>query len=315
MTEERHGWQGLEGFSTGLDAGEGRRSECERAKVLQELLREQDLRKEADSRISFLVDAANSLFGHASRENTLVAAANLPLPEMADWCVIQLVLAPESGELDLAEVAAADPVRDSAARELKRHVASRRSLSRGPLKVLRTGSADLAPEVDDRRLEQIVGDGRHLSLARSLGVRSYVCVPIQIGIRRIGTLTFCANESSGRRYDRRDLLVAQAFAVTAAAALDAANPTPIATLDDRSFAKRQNTKASDLAPRLTPRQTEVLDLLARSRSVEEIHRTLSISEQTVRTHIRDIRQAFGVSCKREAVRLATEYGMLPDQER
>ena len=57
-------------------------------------------------------------------------------------------------------------------------------------------------------------------------------------------------------------------------------------------------------PHLTPRQTEVLDLLDRGRSTKQIAAELHLSVNTVRNHVRGILRAFGVSSRLEAVAAA-----------
>ena len=49
----------------------------------------------------------------------------------------------------------------------------------------------------------------------------------------------------------------------------------------------------DVAPQITPRQMEVLQLLSSGHSTREIGRKLYLSEATVRNHIRGLLQAFG----------------------
>jgi PAS domain S-box-containing protein len=57
-------------------------------------------------------------------------------------------------------------------------------------------------------------------------------------------------------------------------------------------------------PRLTPRQAEVLRLLAQGRSTTQIADELKVSKNTVRNHIREVLRAMGVSSRLEAVALA-----------
>jgi PAS domain S-box-containing protein len=57
-------------------------------------------------------------------------------------------------------------------------------------------------------------------------------------------------------------------------------------------------------PHLTPRQTEVLRLLERGRSTEQIAGELHLSVQTVRNHIRAMLRTLGVHSRLEAVALA-----------
>ena len=54
-------------------------------------------------------------------------------------------------------------------------------------------------------------------------------------------------------------------------------------------------------PHLTPRQAEVLRLLQRGASTEQIARELHVSKETVRNHIRHLLRALGVHTRLEAV--------------
>ncbi len=54
-------------------------------------------------------------------------------------------------------------------------------------------------------------------------------------------------------------------------------------------------------PRLTPRQAEVLRMLERGRSTQQIAHDLSLSPETVRNHVRHVLSALGVHSRLEAV--------------
>lgn len=56
--------------------------------------------------------------------------------------------------------------------------------------------------------------------------------------------------------------------------------------------------------KLTPRQAEVLELLERGRSTEQIAGELHLSTETVRNHIRHLLRAVGASSRLEAVAIA-----------
>ena len=62
---------------------------------------------------------------------------------------------------------------------------------------------------------------------------------------------------------------------------------------------------------LSDRQLDVLRLLARSQSYDEIGVELGMSVNTVRTHVRAIYDRLGASTKVEAVLIARELGLLP----
>jgi PAS domain S-box-containing protein len=64
--------------------------------------------------------------------------------------------------------------------------------------------------------------------------------------------------------------------------------------------------ADPLPPHLTPRQTEVLRLLKRGRSTEQIAQELHLSTETVRNHVRHLLRALGVHTRLEAVAVARQ---------
>ena len=57
-------------------------------------------------------------------------------------------------------------------------------------------------------------------------------------------------------------------------------------------------------PRLTPREREVVTLLARGLTGEEIAETLSLSSETVRTHLRNAMKAMGARTRAHLIALA-----------
>lgn len=63
-------------------------------------------------------------------------------------------------------------------------------------------------------------------------------------------------------------------------------------------------------PALTPRQIEVLNMLATGKSAKEIGRELYLSEATVRNHIRSLLQALGAHSQLEALAKAREVGLI-----
>ena len=63
-------------------------------------------------------------------------------------------------------------------------------------------------------------------------------------------------------------------------------------------------------PSLTPRQHEVLRLLADGASTEEVAAALGLSEETVRNHIRQLLRRLGVHSRLAAVAYARRHGLL-----
>jgi PAS domain S-box-containing protein len=64
------------------------------------------------------------------------------------------------------------------------------------------------------------------------------------------------------------------------------------------------------APRLTPRQYEVLRLLCQGLGTSTIAGSLGLSEETVRNHIRALLSALGAHTRLEAIAIARRHGLL-----
>jgi PAS domain S-box-containing protein len=73
---------------------------------------------------------------------------------------------------------------------------------------------------------------------------------------------------------------------------------------------REESAAPSPHPHLTPRQNEVLHLLARGRSTEQIARELHLSTDTVRNHVRRMLRALDAHSRIEALAIAHREGLL-----
>lgn len=78
-----------------------------------------------------------------------------------------------------------------------------------------------------------------------------------------------------------------------------------------STQRNQATAQIELIEPLTEREQEVLALLARRFSNQEIAQVLTISPLTIRTHTSNIYQKFGVNSRQQAVTRARTLGILP----
>ncbi|HYT79698.1 MAG TPA: response regulator transcription factor [Actinomycetota bacterium] len=70
------------------------------------------------------------------------------------------------------------------------------------------------------------------------------------------------------------------------------------------------TDEGQLVARLTPRELEVLQLLADGKSTAEIAQSLFISPRTVRSHVKSVLAKLGAHSKLEAVTMALRYGVI-----
>ena len=85
--------------------------------------------------------------------------------------------------------------------------------------ILRTGRAEIVPEITDELLAQSIQDAELLRIMRQLGLKSYIGVPLKVRGKTLGVITFI-NAESGRRYDEADLATAEDLADRAAIAIE-----------------------------------------------------------------------------------------------
>jgi PAS domain S-box-containing protein len=164
----------------------------------------------------FLAEAGRVLAGSLDYEQTLATVARLAVPDIADWCVVDVVA---QGELHRVAVAHTDPDKLKLATELAHRYPPDASSQTGVFGVLRTGRPELYAEITDAMLVAGAQDEEHLALLRSLGFRSAMVVPMTVRGRTIGVLSFISAEA-GRAFGDADVELAESLASRAAIAVE-----------------------------------------------------------------------------------------------
>jgi PAS domain S-box-containing protein len=172
--------------------------------------------KRAEHGHRFLAEASRLLAATLDYADTLRTVARLAVPEVADWCAVDLAT---GDAVERVAVAHVDPARVELAREVQRRYPADPRSGQGVYGVLRRGAAELYPEITDEMLATAARDPEHLELLRSLGMRSAMVVPMTLRDRVLGAITFVSSESA-RRFDEHDLTLAQDLALRAAAAVE-----------------------------------------------------------------------------------------------
>jgi PAS domain S-box-containing protein len=173
---------------------------------------------EARARAAFLADASERLATSLDYRTTLEEVASLAVPRLADWCFVEMV---EDGAIRTIAVAHQDPEKVQLGWEVMTRYPIDPAAPYGTAKVLRTGEAELSPEIRDGLLAAVAQDVEHLRLLRETGFRSHVSVPLVVRGRPVGVLSLVTAES-GRTYDADDLALAQEVARRASAAVERA---------------------------------------------------------------------------------------------
>jgi GAF domain-containing protein len=270
--------------------------------------------KAARRRLVFLAEANAVLSTSMDYATTLKTAARMAVPAIADWCFADVV--EPGGLIRRVTVAEAHLSKGELVRELHSRYPLDPGAPHGTPKALRTGESELITKPGEAVLEGIAPEAEQLEFLRRVDARSYICVPLHVRGRVLGALGLATAESE-RLYDQDDLVLAEGLARCTALALDNArqqekNVEVVRELIQKAEQDRQTVSAAQPpeASTLTPRQSEVLNLLSEGRSAKEIANALNVSHETARNHIRAILRALGSHSQLEAVSRARALGVL-----
>ncbi|RKS68497.1 PAS domain S-box-containing protein [Motilibacter peucedani] len=197
------------------------------ARVEAELLREERVREEQDARrrselvqshLTLLSDATETLVASLEVPEALRRLADLLVPRVADWCIVDLP--PEAGDDGAHEVVVtcADP----ALEESRAAVEAMLPGSIGPRsrlgEVFTTGRSSLLRSISPDDMRE-VGSPELLEHYSRLGLGSSIVVPLTGRHGVLGTLTLVVG-GSGRHYDDDDLSLASDLARRAGLIVD-----------------------------------------------------------------------------------------------
>ncbi len=186
--------------------------------------------------LRFLSRASTILSSSLDYRETLASVARLAVPRLADWCVVDVV--EEDGSLQRLAAEHEDPEKIALARRLQERYPPDPEAPYGAEHVVRTGEPELVPEIPESSLDDLAQDEEHRSMLRTLGLKSFMIVPLTARGRMLGAISFVAAES-GRRYGEEDLELVEDLARRAALAVDNARLYEEA---QNELAERQRTE-------------------------------------------------------------------------
>jgi len=173
--------------------------------------------KRAEQGQRFLARSGEVLASSLDPDQLLVEIANLAVPELADWCSVEVLT--DSGQLERKALAHVDPdVRDQAL-QLSTRYPPDPDAPQGIYHVVRTGQPELYPDIPDEMIRAAAVDDEHYRAIVEIGMRSAIIVPMTTRGRTLGALTW-VNGRSGRRFDTQDVELAQELARRCATAIE-----------------------------------------------------------------------------------------------
>jgi len=173
--------------------------------------------KRAELAQRFLARSGEVLASSLDPDALLVEIANLAVPELADWCSVELLT--ESGLLERKALAHVNPEVREYAIELSTRYPPDPDAPQGLYQVVRTGQPELYPDIPDEMIRAAAVDDEHYRAITEIGMRSAIIVPMTTRGGTLGALTW-VNGRSGRRFDAQDVELAQEVARRCATAIE-----------------------------------------------------------------------------------------------
>ncbi|WGV23197.1 PAS domain S-box protein [Halotia branconii] len=173
-------------------------------------------RKQAENTRRYIAQTSNILATSLDYEETLEQIAKISVPQLADWCLVEILN--EDGSIRRLPIAHADPSKSEWALQLQRYAPVTKDVN--PIaRVLRTGQAELISQINDSFLIAVTENDEHLQAVRQMGCKSFMVVPLVAHQRILGSISFVSSKSN-RPYQERDLALAKDIAYRAALAVE-----------------------------------------------------------------------------------------------
>jgi PAS domain S-box-containing protein len=151
-----------------------------------------------------LAEATARLATSIDYAETLKAVAQALVPELADWCAVDLV---EDGVRRSLAVAHVDPAKVQLAAAFRAKYPPDENAAGGVPSVLRSGVAELYALLPPELIRKGAKDEEHFRAITELGLHSLMIVPILVGGVAEGALTLASSESL-KIFDEEDLALA-----------------------------------------------------------------------------------------------------------
>lgn len=172
-------------------------------------------RKQVEDRQRFLAQASGILASSLDYETILAALARLVVPEIADWCVVDII--GDNQSIRRVAAAHAEPAKQELVEQLQNYPPDL-TQPEGIAEVLRSGKSQITHYIADEQMQAATHNADHLKVLQELAPKSGMTVPLIVRGRVLGAMTLTS--SSGRRYDTNSLMLAEAMAGRAAIAVD-----------------------------------------------------------------------------------------------
>lgn len=263
-------------------------------------------RRQSENALRFLARASETLSSSLDYQATVTEVAQLAVPHLGDYCIIDITEERESPPMVVA--AHLDPMKRQLAQGLCNKFPPRLDFAKGPATAFHSGEAVIYPELADQSWRPGPLGLDHARLLRELGTRSYLCLPLRAGDRMLGLATFISAESD-RRFDAFDIALAKSLAQRSALAIDNARLYQTA---QRAIRTREDVLAVVSHDLKNPLNVVILDTTSflrelppaerRTRGRKQLKRILRAAQQ-MNHMIHDLLDLASIEAGRLAIRL------------
>jgi serine phosphatase RsbU (regulator of sigma subunit) len=158
---------------------------------------------------SFMAEASRVLASSMDYEETLKRVTRLVVPQIADWCAVDLLVA--GGEIQRVATHHVDPAMVRLAERLDRDYRPTLDEPLGVPEVIRTGESRIFTDIPPEALAGYARDNGHLELLSAVGPTAVVIVPMIGAAGAIGAITLVSSESE-HKLTHADLALAERLA-------------------------------------------------------------------------------------------------------
>jgi len=202
-----------------IGAGQDITEQHEAEITARKLIEEQTRRSAAEAeqrRAEFLADASRVLSASFDYHTTLANLAQLAVPAFADFCTVDIL--DRNGAVQRLGIAHADPEKEPLLHHITKWVREGRLVPHLHSALI-DGEPTLISEIDNTLIAQHALDKEHEAVILALAPTSVAAVPLKLADKIIGAVVWFTTGDS-RRYDQRDLELAEELARRAALAVE-----------------------------------------------------------------------------------------------
>jgi PAS domain S-box-containing protein len=174
-------------------------------------------RKQIETKLHYLAEASKTLSTSLNYEETLKAVVELGVPEIADWCAVDILT--ENNQIKRIAVAHVDPKKVKWAWELNKKNPPHMDKESVLTHVLKTGKSAFMPIITEEMIQASKPSKEQLDVINKIDFKSIIIVPLIVENRPMGALTFVTTGESNRYFTQSDLTIAEEVASRAALAI------------------------------------------------------------------------------------------------